>query len=133
MSARGFKLRSVVVWMALVLLTTLLPLGLVWKQYAYVNLSRALENAEKDRGSLQNEVMLLETQVGELKEPSRLEELARDHFGLIDAGPPIMVQAEGQVLASNSQGSGAAGATPAASGGEDTLKMKTASWHGWFR
>jgi cell division protein FtsL len=125
MSARGFKLRSVVVWMALVMLTTLLPMGLVWKQYAYVNLSRSLQKAEKDRGTLQNEVMLLETQVGELKEPSRLEALARDHLGLVDAGPPIMVQAEGQVLASQ---------TPTeANTGTDSVKVKTASWHGWFR
>ena len=100
MSARGFKLRSVVTWMAMVMLVASLPLGMVWRRYAYVNLSRGLEAAEKDRARLQNEVTLLETQVRALKQPSRLETLARDRLGLVDPGTPIVVQIEGQVFAS---------------------------------
>ena len=118
MSARGFKLRSVIVWMGLICLGASLLMGIVWKQYTYVNLSRGLQRAEKDRGRLQNEVMLLETQVRGLRQPSRLEELARDHFGLIDPGPAIVIQPEGQVLA----GSGKA---------DDSVK--TASWRGFFK
>jgi cell division protein FtsL len=108
--------------MAMVMLVASLPLGMVWKQYAYVNLSRGLQTAERDRGRLQNEVLLLETEVRGLMRTSRLETLARDRFGLIDPGPPILVQPEGAVLA------GAGGSD----GTMDTLKA--ASWReraGW--
>ncbi|HAO98756.1 MAG TPA: hypothetical protein DCQ83_01790 [Fibrobacteres bacterium] len=117
MSSKGFKLRLVIGWMVGVMLVISLPLGLVWKQYAYVNLSRDLLAAEKERGRLQNEVMLLETEVRALARPSRLESLARDRFGLVDPGPPILIQPEGQVLAGTSGSNGA-----------DT--MNTASWRG---
>ncbi len=120
MSARGFKLRAVVSWMALVFLGASLLMGIVWKQYSYVNLSRALLKSDKDRARLQNEVMLLETQVRGLRQPSRLESLARDHFGLIDPGPPIDIQPEGQVLASS------------ASSPEKT-DLKISSWRGFFK
>ena len=119
MSARGFKLRSVVGWMVVVLAGAALLMGIVWKQYTYVNLSRALMNSDKDRARLQNEVMLLETQVRGLRQPSRLEALARDHFGLVDPGPAIVIQMQGQILAN----------APANNG--DSLK--TASWKGLFK
>jgi hypothetical protein len=104
MSARGFKLRSVIVWMALTLLVASLPLGMVWKHYAYVNLSRGLLEAEKRRSGLGNEVLLLETELRRLKDPARLESLARERFGLKEAGPPVLVPAEGQVLAQGGPG-----------------------------
>ena len=122
MSARGFKLRVILGWMAMVMILASLPLGMVWKQYAYVNLSRGLQTAEKDRGRLQNHVMLLETEVRGLMRPSRLEALARDHFGLVDHGPPIDVQPADQILA-NKDGSG--------TNGSDSVK--TASWRGKAR
>lgn len=100
MSARGFRLRTLVLWMGMILILALLPLGMVWKQYTYVNLSRALLECKKDRGRLQNQAMLLKTQVRGLLQPSRLESLARDRFGLIDPGPPIEVQPPDQVIAS---------------------------------
>ena len=103
----------------MVLFLASLPLGMVWKQYAFVNLSRGLQEAEKDRGRLQNQVMLLETEVRGLMRPSRLESLARDHFGLVDHGPPIEVQAGDQILASQEK-SGVAG----------TDSVKAASWPG---
>ena len=97
--ARGFKLRSVFGWMMAVSVVAALLIGYVWKQYTYVSLSRALMAADRDQARLQNEVMLLETQVRGLRQPSRLEALARDHFGLIDPGPPVLIQPEGQILA----------------------------------
>ena len=120
MSARGFKLRSVIVWMGVVLVAAALLMGIVWKQYTYVNLSRALLNSDKDRARLQNEVMLLETQVRGLRQPSRLESLARDHFGLVDPGPAIVIQMEGQILASSQSD-------------ENKDNLKTASWKGLFK
>ena len=121
MSARGFKLRFVFAWMAGVSVIAFLLMGIVWKQYAYVNLSRDLMKSEKEIGSLQNQVMVYETEIRGLKQPARLEALARDHFGLVDGGVPVLVQAEGQVLASG-------GESGVSSPGNANDTMKTASW-----
>ena len=103
--------------MAVVSIIAFLLMGFVWKQYAYVNLSRSLLKSDQEIGSLQNRMMVLETEIRGLKQPARLEALARDHFGLVEGRVPILVQAEGQVLADQNQS-------------QDTLK--TASWHERF-
>ena len=36
-----------------------------------------------------------------LRQPARLEALARDRFGLVDPGPATVIQMEGQILADN--------------------------------
>ena len=70
-------------------------LSLVWKQHEYVRLARALDLGEKARMQLQSGVMLLETEVRSLRQPARLEALARGRFRLVDPGPPIAVRPEG--------------------------------------
>jgi cell division protein FtsB len=94
-----FQLRSVAAWMVMVCAAASLLLAMVWKQQAYVSLSRALQAGEKERARLHNSVLLLETEVRALRQPARLEALARDRFGLIHPGPPILVQPSGQILA----------------------------------
>jgi hypothetical protein len=96
---RGFKLRTVFAWMTLMVMTASLMLGKVWKEYAYAHLSRGLFLGEKDKAQLQNEVMLLETEVHALRQPSRLETLARERFGLVDVAAPIVIEREGKALA----------------------------------
>jgi type II secretory pathway component PulJ len=85
--------------MAVIFLSASLLLGMVWKQHAYVRFSRDLHAGEKRHASLHNAVLLLETEVRALRQPSRLETLARDRFGLIHPGPPLLVQPDGQILA----------------------------------
>ncbi len=92
---RRVKLRAVIAWMALVLLGAMSLLCLVWKQHEYARLARALDEGEKQRTQLQSGLMLLETEVRALRQPARLEAMARGRFGLIDPGPPIAVRSEG--------------------------------------
>ena len=126
MSTRGLKLRMVFLWMGAISFVACLLMSIIWKQYAYVNLSRQALKSEKGIGATQNQVMVLETEIRSLKQRSRLESLAREHFGLVEGGAPVLVQAEGQVLAMQ--------ATPenaAPQNNRDT--MKTASWRERFR
>ena len=126
MSTRGLKLRVVFLWMGAISFVACLLMSIIWKQYAYVNLSRQVLKSQKEIGATQNQVMVLETEIRSLKQRSRLESLAREHFGLVEGGVPVLVQAEGQVLALQ--------ATPenaAPQNNRDT--MKTASWRERFR
>ena len=103
---RGFKFRSVVGWMALIFLSASFLLGMVWKQQAYARLARDLEVGERKRAGLHNAVLHLETKVRALRQPARLEALARDRFGLIHPGPPLMVLPEGQIFVHGFTGGG---------------------------
>ena len=100
MSAGAVKLRVVVAWIVLMLAAASLPLAQVWKQQTYARLSRELIEAGRERDRLATEVLLLETETRALGQLSRLEAFARDRLGLIDPGPPVVIQPEGQVLAS---------------------------------
>lgn len=116
----------VFLWMGVISFVACLLMSIIWKQYAYVNLSRQVLKSQKEIGAMQNQVMVLETEIRSLKQRSRLELLAREHFGLVEGGVPVLVQAEGQVLAMQ--------ATPentAPQNNRDT--MKTASWRERFR
>ena len=109
MSGSAVKLRAVFGWMVLMLLIASLLLAQVWKQQAFVRLSRELIQAGRDRDALATEVLVLETETRALGQLSRLESFARDRLGLINPGPPTVIQPEGQVLASaGSEGSGKA-------------------------
>jgi cell division protein FtsL len=99
MSGGSVKLRAVLLWMGLMLAVVSLPLAQVWKQQAFVRLSRELVQAGKDRDALATEVLVLETETRALRQLSRLETFARERLGLIDPGPPMVIQPEGQVLA----------------------------------
>ena len=99
MSGGAVKLRAVFAWMALTLLVASLLLAQVWKQQAFVRLSRDLIQAGRDRDALATEVLVLETETRALGQLSRLETVARERLGLINPGPPTVIQPEGQVLA----------------------------------
>jgi cell division protein FtsL len=104
MSGRTVKLRVVVSWIALMLVIVSLPLAKIWKQQAYARLSRELVQAGRERDRLATEVLVLETETRSLGQLSRLETFAREHLGLIDPGPPTVIQPQGQVLASARDG-----------------------------
>ncbi len=99
MSGGNVKLRAVFGWIALMLLIVSLPLAQVWKQQTFVRLSRELMQAGRDRDALGTEVLVLETETRALGQLSRLETVARERLGLINPGPPTVIQPEGQVLA----------------------------------
>lgn len=137
MSAGDIKLRAVIVWMAVMLAAVSLPLAHVWKQQAYVRLSRELAQTVKDRDALANEVLRLETETRGLRQYSRIEAVARRRLGLIDPGPPMVIQPAGQVLASREtrgddaeDGSGQGGNKVAKEGGDG---IQAARWKGLFR
>lgn len=117
---RGIKLRILVGWMALVSLAASVLLCVVWKEHEFVRLSRVVLRTQKEAARLQDGVLVLETEVQSLRKPSRLEELARERFGLINPGSPIVVQPEGQVLARGSK--------PELVSANGTVK--TAGWRG---
>ncbi|MCD6024181.1 MAG: hypothetical protein K0Q91_1097 [Fibrobacteria bacterium] len=106
MSGGAVKLRAVFAWMALTLLVASLLLAQVWKQQAFVRLSRELIQAGRDRDALATEVLVLETETRALRQFSRLETFARERLGLINPGPPTVIQPEGQLLAGRSGESG---------------------------
>ncbi len=122
------KLRTVIGWMLLVMTVSAFLLGVVWKQYTFVAESRALLRGEQDRERLQNAVMLLETQVRALRRPERLEKLARTRFGLIDPGPPVAVQPEGQVLADGAGPQVAANKNLQAARGPEVFGWRLGGW-----
>ena len=99
MSGGSVKLRAVFAWIALMLLIVSFPLAQVWKQQTFVRLSRDLIQAGRDRDALATEVLVLETETRALGQLSRLETVARERLGLINPGPPTVIQPEGQVLA----------------------------------
>jgi cell division protein FtsL len=103
MSGGAVKLRAVFAWMALTLLVASLLLAQVWKQQAFVRLSRELIQAGRDRDALATEVLVLETETRALGQFSRLETVARERLGLINPGPPTVIQPEGQLLARGSE------------------------------
>jgi cell division protein FtsL len=126
-SGGAVKLRAVFAWMALTLLVASLLLAQVWKQQAFVRLSRELVQAGRDRDALATEVLVLETETRALGQLSRLETVARERLGLINPGPPTVIQPEGQLLAQGSDDSEA---------GESGSSIQSARFgflKGWFR
>ena len=114
---QAFKLRSILVWIGLIFTAASFLLGIVWKQNTYVQLSRRLIAGERDYAQLNNALLILETEVSELKNPSRLEKMAMERFGLIHSISPILVQPDGQILAKQNSRSETS-----------PLSIHTASW-----
>ena len=112
MSGGSVKLRAVFAWIALMLLIVSFPLAQVWKQQTFVRLSRELIQAGRDRDALATEVLVLETETRALGQLSRLETVARERLGLINPGPPTVIQPEGQVLAQVDTKDGTAEGSP---------------------
>jgi cell division protein FtsL len=98
-STGGVKLRAVIAWMAGMLLAVSLPLAHVWKQQAHARVSRDLVKTARDRDALAAEVLLLETETRALRQYSRIESVARRRLGLIDPGPPVVIQPADRPLA----------------------------------
>ena len=126
MSGGTVKLRAVFAWIALMLIIVAFPLAQVWKQQTFVRLSRELIQAGRDRDALATEVLVLETETRALGQLSRLETVARERLGLINPGPPTVIQPEGQVLA-QVQDSGTSG-----SSGSSIQSAKFGFWKGLF-
>jgi cell division protein FtsL len=118
-SAGGVKLRSVIAWIMVMLLAASLALAHLLKQRTHTRLSRELVNTGRERDALATEVLLLETETRGLRQYSRLEAVARQRLGLVDPGPPVVIQPDGQVLAEAKDG----GAAP----------IRAARWRGLFR
>jgi cell division protein FtsL len=127
MSGGAVKLRAVFAWMALMLLVASLLLAQVWKQQAFVRLSRELIQAGRDRDALATEVLVLETETRALGQLSRLETVAREHLGLINPGPPTVIQPEGQLLAQ------ASGDSEGEEAGSSIESARFGFWKGLFR
>jgi hypothetical protein len=112
----GVKLRTVTVWMAVMLSLASLALAHVWKQQTHARLSREIVKIGRERDALAATVLLLDTETRGLRQYSRLEAVARQRLGLIDPGPPIVIQPAGQIVAEN-------GGAP----------IRAARWKGLFR
>jgi hypothetical protein len=94
----GIKLRTVTAWMAVMLLGASMALAHVWKQQMHARLSREIVVMGRERDVLASEVLLLDTETRGLRQFSRLEAMARQRLGLVNPGPPIVIQPAGQVL-----------------------------------
>jgi cell division protein FtsL len=103
----GVKLRTVTGWMAVMLLAASLALAHIWKQQMHARLSREIVVMGRERDALAAAVLLLDTETRGLRQYSRLEAVARQRLGLVNPGPPVMIQPAGQVLASGDQGGAA--------------------------
>jgi cell division protein FtsL len=114
----GVKLRRLAAWMVVMACVAVLALGHVWKQNVHVGLSRDLVKTSRERDVLAAEVLLLETETRGLRHYSRLETVARERLGLVNPGPPLVIQPAGQIVAANETS-------------KDTIR--SARWKGFFR
>lgn len=91
---KGIKLRAIIGLFCLVLCGAGVLVAHVWKQNAYVRLSMATVKLGKERSALRNDIALLDVSVGGLKKRARIEELARERFGLAYGNSPVNVYRE---------------------------------------
>lgn len=110
----GVKLRTVTVWMAVMLLGASMALAHVWKQQTHARLSREVVTMGRERDLLAAGVLLLDTETRGLRQFSRLEAVARERLGLVNPGPPTVIQPAGQVLAAGEDADEARDEIPAA-------------------
>ncbi len=87
------KLRQVFACMLLAGICASVFVAHVWRQNAFVQLTKDASKNERELGKIRNEVALLELQVSELKKLSRVERVAREKFGLDFQVTPILVHA----------------------------------------
>ena len=100
---KGLKLRKIVGLFALVLIAAGVMVAHVWKQNAFIRISREAVKLGQSEAHLRNEIALLELEIGELRRFSRIEALAKGRFGLEYAKAPVLVYSE-------AAGAGAGGA-----------------------
>lgn len=93
---KGFRLRNIVALFLSVLLGASVLMAHVWKQNAYVRLSKESVRLDRERKALRDTLALLELEVGELRNPARLEALARGRFGLEYGIAPVLVYPGGE-------------------------------------
>jgi hypothetical protein len=79
---KGFRLRNIVALFLLVLMGASVLMAHVWKQNAYVRLSKESLKLARDHKALRDSIALLELEAGELRKLARIEGLARERFGL---------------------------------------------------
>lgn len=91
---RGFKLRSIIALFLLVLMGASVLMAHVWKQNAYVRLSKEAVKLAREGKALRDTLALLELEAGELRNMARIEALARARFGLEYGAIPILVYPE---------------------------------------
>ena len=93
---KGFRLRNIVALFLLVLMGASVLMAHVWKQNAYVRLSKESMRLAREEKSLRDGIALLEMEAGALKKLGRIEGLARDRFGLVYGNHPVLVYPEGE-------------------------------------
>ena len=109
---KGFRLRNIVALFLFVLLGASVLVAHVWKQNAYVRLSKESARLAREHKALRDSIALLEMQAGELRKPARIEGLARARFGLEYGKHPVPVYPAGAsrpaegVLAIEGRGAG---------------------------
>lgn len=130
---KGFRLRNIVALFLFVLLGASVLVAHVWKQNAYVRLSKESARLAREHKALRDSIALLEMQAGELREPARLERLARARFGLEYGRHPVPVYPAGAARPADGAlaRTGAASGTPApggADGGRGGARIGKAAW-----
>lgn len=121
---RGFRLRNIVALFLSVLLGASVLMAHVWKQNAYVRLSKEAVELDRERKALRDTLALLELEAAELRSPARLEALARERFGLEYGIAPVLVypEADGDARAVMARLGGAG--SEAGAGGEGPMAVK---------
>ena len=91
---KGLKLRGIVGLFILVLCIAAVLVADVYKQNTYVRLSIAGTKISKQKAEVRNELALLEVKTSALKKYSRIESIAKSHFGLEYGITPILVYSD---------------------------------------
>lgn len=91
---KGFRLRNIVALFALVLMGASILMAHVWKQNAYVRLSKESAQLNRDGKALRDSIALLEMEAGALRKLARIEGLAKARFGLEYGNNPVLVYPE---------------------------------------
>lgn len=92
---KGFRLRNIVAIFLLVLMGASVLMAHVWKQNAYVRLSKEGLKLSRDQKSLRDSLALLEMEAGDLRKLARIESMARTRFGLEYGITAVPVYPEG--------------------------------------
>jgi cell division protein FtsB len=113
---KGFRLRNIVALFLLVLMGASVLMAHVWKQNAYVRLSKESMKLAREGKALRDSIALLEMEAGDLKKLGRIEGLARERFGLVYGNNPVLVYPEGEDGAEGTLARKGAGTAPAETG-----------------
>jgi cell division protein FtsL len=92
---KGFRLRNIVALFLLVLMGASVLMAHVWKQNAYVRLSKEGLKLTREHKALRDSLALLEMEAGDLRKLARIEGMAKQRFGLEYGIPAVPVYPEG--------------------------------------